>query len=39
MYSQTIAQETNRQNTHTTSPISEHQVPVICEGKHWNVMG
>jgi hypothetical protein len=32
-----FAQETTRQNAHTTSSISEHQVAVICEGKHWNV--
>jgi hypothetical protein len=31
-----FAQETTRQNAHTPSPLSEHQVAVICEGKHWN---
>jgi hypothetical protein len=30
---------THSQNAHTTSSIAEHQVAVICEGKHWNVMG
>jgi hypothetical protein len=34
-----FAQETTRQNAHTTLPVSEHQVAVLCEGKHWNVMG